>query len=339
MKPKGEGKMKKAIAMFSAALLAAAAGAGVRSWDLWRDTSGHVINAHGGGVMRDGGEYWWYGEHKVYGKAGNAAWVGVHAYSSKNLVDWEDRGIALAVSQDPESEIVAGCIIERPKVVRNAKTGNYVMFFHLELKGKGYSAAKTGIALANRPEGPFVLVRTLRPNGAMSRDMTVFVDDDGKAYHFFSSEDNRTMHVDELTEDYLDYTGKSTRIFENDETEAPAVFKHGGLYWLVGSGCSGWSPNTARLYRAKSPTGPWERLGNPCRGRNPNNGMGPELTWGGQSTFVLPVAEKPDAFIAMFDIWRPDNQVDSRYVWMPVRFDADGVPYFEWVPEWDPSEL
>ena len=122
--------------------------------------------------MRDGGEYWWYGEHKVYGKAGNAAWVGVHAYSSKNLVDWEDRGIALAVSQDPESEIVAGCIIERPKVVRNAKTGNYVMFFHLELKGKGYSAAKTGIALANRPEGPFVLVRTLRPNGAMSRDMT-----------------------------------------------------------------------------------------------------------------------------------------------------------------------
>ena len=67
--------------------------------------------------------------------------------------------------------------------------------------------------------------------------------------------------------------------------------------------------------------------------------MGPELTWGGQSTFVLPVAEKPDAFIAMFDIWRPDNQIDSRYVWMPVRFDADGVPYFEWVPEWDPSEL
>ena len=202
MKTKGEGKMKKAIAMFSAALLAAAAGAGVRSWDLWRDTSGHVINAHGGGVMHDGGEYWWYGEHKVYGKAGNAAWVGVHAYSSKNLVDWEDRGIALAVSQDPESEIVAGCIIERPKVVRNAKTGNYVMFFHLELKGKGYSAAKTGIALANRPEGPFVLVRTLRPNGAMSRDMTVFVDDDGKAYHFFSSEDNRTMHVDELTEEH-----------------------------------------------------------------------------------------------------------------------------------------
>ena len=129
--------MNKAIAMFSAAIFAAAAGAGVRSWDLWRDTSGHVINAHGGGVMHYDGTYWWYGEHKVYGEAGNAAWVGVHAYSSKNLVDWEDRGIALKVSQDPESEIVAGCIIERPKVVRNAKTGNDVMFFHLELKGKG----------------------------------------------------------------------------------------------------------------------------------------------------------------------------------------------------------
>lgn len=104
----------------------------------------------------------------------------MHAYRSTDLVNWDDRGIALKVSSDPTSEIGPGCIIERPKVIRNAKTGNYVMYFHLELKGQGYSAAKTGIALANRPEGPFVLVQTLRPNGAMSRDMTLFVDDDGK---------------------------------------------------------------------------------------------------------------------------------------------------------------
>ena len=312
--------------------------AGIKSWELWRDTAGHVINAHGGGVMHDGEAYWWYGEHKVYGSAGNAAWVGVHAYRSTDLVNWDDRGIALKVSSDPTSEIGPGCIIERPKVIRNAKTGNYVMYFHLELKGQGYSAAKTGIALANRPEGPFVLVKTLRPNGAMSRDMTLFVDDDGKAYHVFSSEDNRTTHIDELTGDYLGYTGKSVRVFENDETEAPALFKMGGTYWLIGSGCSGWSPNTARLYRAKSVLGPWERLGNPCRGRNPNNGMGPELTWGGQSTCVFPIVGQKDALVAMFDIWRPDNQLDSRYIWTPVKVDEKGVPYLEWNSDWLPQD-
>ena len=329
--------MKTALAVLLLAVIGAVRADGIRSWDLWRDTSGHVINAHGGGVLYDNGSYWWYGEHKVYGQAGNVAHVGVHVYESKDLLTWEDRGIALKVSDDPASPIVDGCIIERPKVLKNPKTGNYVMFFHLELKGKGYSAAQTGIAIANRPNGPFVLVRALRPNGAMSRDMTVFVDDDGKAYHFFSSEDNKTMHVDELTDDYLNYTGKSTRICIDDETEAPAVFKHGGKYWLIGSVCSGWTPNTARLYRADAITGPWERLGNPCRGRNPHNGQGPGTTWGGQSTFVLPVAGKPDSFVAMFDVWRPDNQIDSRYLWQPVSFEADGTPYIEWNTEWKPE--
>ena len=34
----------------------------------------------------------------------------------------------------------------------------------------------------------------------MSRDMTLFVDDDGKGYHIYSSEDNLTLHIAELTE-------------------------------------------------------------------------------------------------------------------------------------------
>ena len=53
----------------------------IRPGALWYDTSGHVINAHGCGVLFDRGVYWWYGEHKVYGRAGNKAHVGVHVYS------------------------------------------------------------------------------------------------------------------------------------------------------------------------------------------------------------------------------------------------------------------
>ena len=31
----------------------------------------------------------------------------------------------------------------------------------------------------------------------------------------------------------------------------------------------------------------------------------------------------------MFDIWRPDNQVDSRLVWLPVVF-GDGEITIRW---------
>ena len=39
------------------------------------------------------------------------------------------------------------------------------------------------------------------------RDMTIFVDDDGKAYHIYSSEENSTTHSAELTPDYTEHTG------------------------------------------------------------------------------------------------------------------------------------
>jgi hypothetical protein len=80
--------------------------------------------------------------------------VGISCYSSKDLYHWKNEGIALKVSQDPASEIVAGSIIERPKVLYNKKTKTYVMWFHLELKGQGYSAARAGVAVSKQVTGP-----------------------------------------------------------------------------------------------------------------------------------------------------------------------------------------
>ncbi len=361
----------------------------IRSGALWYDTAGHVINAHGGGVLFDEGVYWWYGEHKVYGRAGNKAHVGVHAYSSSDLINWKDRGIVLAVSENPQSDITDGCVIERPKVLRSRKTGQYVMYFHLELKGQKYDAARTGLAVAEKPDGHFRFLRSFRPTagtwplnvkasdktpeamraaqelgwesslgpgaggpiekvrsrvpylahmggGQMSRDMTLFMDDDGKAYHIFASEYNSTIHIAELTDDLLGYTGRWVRMAEMEWTEAPALVKMNGWYFLIGSGCTGWKPNTARSYRARHLFGPWERLGNPCRGIRPETGLGPELTWGGQSTFFLPIAGRPREVIAMFDIWHPANHEESRYVWLPITFE-NGRFWIDWQSSWTPS--
>jgi hypothetical protein len=123
--------------------------------EIWKDNNGVPINSHGGGILYHNKTYFWYGQHMIEGESGNAAQVGVHVYSSKNLYDWKDIGIALKVSEDNENpDIAKGCILERPKVIFNKKNGKFVMWFHLELNGHGYNSARTGVAVSDNPEGP-----------------------------------------------------------------------------------------------------------------------------------------------------------------------------------------
>jgi hypothetical protein len=349
--------------------------------ELWPDNNHVHINAHGGGVLFHGGVYYWFGEHKIEGKAGNTAQVGVHVYSSDDLYNWKDAGIALAVSDDPNSPITRGCILERPKVIFNRKTGKFAMWFHLEPKDNGYAGALSGVAVADKVTGPYQFLRSFRPNagvwpkdvpaeakhplsadeqalvdsmelpggpvpyypkhllfrrdfvgGQMARDMTLFVDDDGAAYHFYASEANGTLHISRLTDDYLQPAGEYVRIFPGRFHEAPAVMKWHGRYFLFSSDCSGWAPNTARVSVAENIFGPWEELGNPCFGTNEQTAT----TFNAQSTFILPVQGRADAFIFMADRWNPRNAIAGRYVWLPIEF-KHGVPTISWHDEWDLS--
>ena len=128
------------------------------SGELWKDTDGNVINAHGGGIIFYKGKYYWYGEHRP--SSGFTTQVGVTCYSSADLRNWKYEGVALAVSDEVGSDIEKGCIIERPKVIYNQKTGKFVMWFHLELKGKGYGPARAGVAISDTPVGPYTVSYT-----------------------------------------------------------------------------------------------------------------------------------------------------------------------------------
>lgn len=297
---------------------------------LWPDTSGVPINAHGGGFLYRNGIYYWYGEFKTEGTAGNRANVGISVYSSRDLYHWKNEGIALKVSDDPASDIVKGCVMERPKVLYNEKTHLFVMWFHLELKGQGYKAARVGVATSSSPTGPFTFIRDFRPDGEMSRDMTLFKDDDGAAYLITTSENNQTQHVSRLTGDYLDTTGHYTRILAHHALEGEAIFKANGHYFYIGSHTTGWAPNPAFAAVADKLTGPWKELGNPCQGPNA------DLTFGAQSTYVLPVQGQAGAFIFIADQWRPKNAIDGRYVWLPVDVSGDTFT-ITWRDTWDLS--
>jgi hypothetical protein len=169
--------------------------------------------------------------------------------------------------------------------------------------------------------------------GQMARDQTLFVDPvTGASYHFYASEDNGTLHISRLRDrDWLETSGQYVREQPGRFHEAPAPFYGNGKYWMFSSDCTAWEPNAARLSVADAPLGPWRDLGNPCRG----TALQIETTFESQSTFVLPVVGKPNAFIFMADRWRPENAIDGRYVWLPVQFDPDGTPFIEWLDEWD----
>src|SRR5699024_4224133 len=85
--------------------------AAIRSGEIWPDTDGNHINAHGGGVLYHEGKYYWFGEHKTVGRGGNSTLFGVGCYSSGDLYNWQNEGIVLKVVDDETSEIVKGCVI------------------------------------------------------------------------------------------------------------------------------------------------------------------------------------------------------------------------------------
>ena len=335
----------------------------IRPGEVWPDSDGKPINAHGGGVLFHEGTYYWYGEIKqgeTYLPKANASWggtrvdvVGVSCYSSTDLLHWQNRGVVLPAV--PGGDLDPKMVLERPKVIYNAKTRKFVLWIHSD--SLDYAAARCGVATADKPTGPFIYQGSFRPNvkswpinitedqknnkssklvqdfpvGQMARDMTVFVDDDQKAYLFSASEGNPTLHISELTDDYLQTTGKFTRVFIDRSMEAPAVFKRKGKYYLIASGCTAWEPNAARSAVADSIWGPWTELGNPCVGAKA------EITFQSQGTYVLPVAGKPDSFIFLADRWKKDDLADSRYLWLPIDFDPAGKPVIRWLDQWSPK--
>ncbi len=337
--------------------------------EIWRDTEGNAINAHGGCVLSHEGVYYWYGEAKsgrTFLPDCNKSWggtrvdvTGVSCYSSTNLYEWKNRGLALpAVPGDTEHDLHPSKVVERPKVIYNRATKQFVMWMHIDTAD--YKAARVGVAVSASPTGPFKYLGSVRPNagvwplnvtqqdkkpgasnylardfkaGQMARDLTVFVDDDQKAYLFYSSEENGTMHVSALSDDYLSVGAKYVRAFVGRSMEAPAVFKYAGKYYMIASGCTAWAPNAARMAVAVSVFGPWKELDNPCRGKDS------ELTFNSQSTFVLPNPSWKERFIFMADRWNQWDLPGSRHVWLPLDFEAAEKPVLRWRNAWSIVEI
>jgi hypothetical protein len=359
----------------------------------WNDTSGRTIQAHGGQVVAahddDGRRIWyWYGEDRTNGIPSSP---GVHVYSSYDLYNWSDRGLALramssadqfgsdpyfrslygqyteqqkaAVLRDldtvPSNDGAKAAILERPKVIYNAKDKKWVMWVHAdgpsETSPAQYAKAKAGVAVSDSPFGPFRYIDSYRlhvapadeanqaPNNpGMARDMNLFVDDDGSGYIIYASEENASLFVSKLNEHYTGLSAAPasaikgvdyTRPYVGASREAPAMFKQNGTYYLITSAATGWSPNAAKYATATNILGTWTDHGNPAQGSEAST------TFSSQSTSVIPVDPKKGKFIYMGDRWTPNDLGHSPYVWLPLRFGEAGSLFLENQATWSLADL
>lgn len=304
----------------------------------WKDTRGEDIQAHGGHILFRDGWYYLYGEDRL----GNRY---VSVYRSRDLVSWEFRNHCLTADSPAEPirqrtdlrlrrDDGGKVNIERPKVLYCEKTGQYVMWAHYE-NGTNYLDARACIATCDTPDGDFVYRGSFNPYGYMSRDCTLFRDDDGRAYFLSASRDNADLHVYLLTDDLLNVKRHVNTLFQGEYREAPAVFRRNGKLILLSSYCTGWAPNQGKYAIGDSMDGDFTE---------PEN-FGDETTFDSQPTFVLPLSTGDGTEYLYFgDRWcyNPDRSLilsgdeetrryyaRSTFVVLPIRFDGE-KPFIEY---------
>lgn len=312
----------------------------------WPDSRGVHINAHGFCVLDFGGRHYWYGAHKIEGKTEDEKnEAGVRCYVSDDLMNWQDQGLVLSVfEKDSHRDLADAFILDRPKVIYQASSKTFLLYFKLyPPKSKGGKSGKdyawVGVATSPKPTGPFAYKGYFLGNHDKfgTGDFAIFQDTDGSIHHIAVRKPDKALIQGRLSEDGLKPVG-DYKVMEGVTigTEAPAFFRRNGKVYLLGSGTSGWKPNPARMFVADKLAGPYKELPNPCRGVNPIHQLGPDKTFGGQSTFVYPVAGRKDAWIAMFDINKPEGPIHAGYIWLPIEFEAE-QPVIRWRDSWSLS--
>lgn len=294
-----------------------------RPGEIWPDNRGKHIQAHGGGILKLGDTYYWFGEDRS--RDNEPAKRYVSCYSSKDLANWTFRRQVLAIS-DPEN-FGPDWVLERPKVFYNQKTKTFVMYMHIDARqgGVGYRIARVGVATSATVDGEYKYLRSFRPLGQESRDIGQFVDDDGSAYLIFEDRPNG-FRIARLSEDYL--TVEKEMCLVRARMEGGAIVRYDGLYYVIGSGLTGWKPNPNKYATARTLEGPWSEF---------KDIAPPETnTYGTQSTMLIKVVgTKKTTVIFLGDVWKPETQWDSRYVWMPLEIGEGKL----WLPKPRPWDL
>ena len=346
----------------------------IKPGEVWLDTKGERIQAHGASMFYENGKYYWYGEDKTYTRKKGKLWTwGIKCYSSTDLVNWEDLGhIVEPTPNDKKSIFHPNRRMDRPHIIKNEKTGKYILW--LKYCDKNHFAVLT----ADNLLGPYELVNPLlRPDGRQAGDFDLAVDSETGVAYLYVELDHKEVLVYKLNHDYTDVTDEKAVIYTGLNPpfarEGVTHFERGGKHYILTSGMIGDVPNPSEVAVSDNWMGPFTVLG------DPHVDDSSSASFNSQASCAFKVAGT-GKIIVMADRWVPEyvmtkerydsfvraigqnydkslkasfkdmmNMLKSpmmgsadtsiaNYVWLPVEWDGD-MPQIRWRDSWNLDEI
>jgi beta-xylosidase len=261
-------------------------------------------------VIRVGAKYYLYATTHTRG---------YDVFVSTNLVNWENRGLAF---DDPRRGAWA------PDVFHNRRGDGKFYLYYTDNSTNGppdLLRKQIGVAVADKPEGPFADRRTLAEPAI---DAHLFQDDDGSLYLYYVNLAGGFKIMAQPMSDPITTKGEAKVVIRpteewekrsGDVTEGPFMLKRQGIYYLMYSGTGADSPNYGIGYAtAKSPLGPFEKYaGNPIVHRG-GNVLGP-----GHHCVI----DGPDKrlWLVYHQKWSEEKSFKRFLAIDPLWFDEQGV--------------
>jgi hypothetical protein len=254
---------------------------------VWTDSDGAVIDAHGANILKEGSTFYLVG-------SSYADNFQPRIYTSTDLMNWVNEGVPFPVIN-----------MFRPKIFKG--TSNYYILG--QVSNLAQQLVSTSI-LSGWSEGPSM---SLPPDSWIFTDDGVFVDDDGSTY-FITSAQSNNLQINAISGNGT--IGARQSVIEDGPFEAPSIFKVDGVYYLISSAKTGYTPNPNKVFFSTSLTGPWSE---------PTD-IAPEdtNTYNSQNSAELTIeGSEATTYIFLGDAWVDDGSASSTYMWLPMTVDTD----------------
>ena len=287
----------------------------------WYDQNGNAVNAHGACILEENGKYYLYGEYKT---SDENKYIGFSCYSTEDFWNWKFERMALPRME--AGRLGQNRVGERPKVLKNKKTGKFVMLMHTD--NMKYTDPCVGLAVADAADGEFTFLGELLYQGEPIRlwDMGTFVDEDDRAY-LLTHEGN----IYRLNEEY---TEAEELVAKNIAPggESPAMFQRDGMYYLLVSNKTSWERNDNYYFTAPDIKGPWTYRGLFC----PKG----SLTFNTQCSFVFDYENGKEKIpLYLGDRWSfPRQGSSATLVLLPIEVADGKMEIKEYFSAWNPDK-
>lgn len=305
----------------------------IRPGELWLDTDGKPIQAHGFSVIYDEKTklYYWFGENKEYTHSGGCDYHwGVKLYSSFDLYNWKDCGLMISPTPGDLSIPTHPTYgFERPHILYCEKTKKYVAWIKVM---RGCFDQGMCIMQSDHLEGPYEMINpNYQPLQMDAGDFALHFDKEKQQAYIIFARPHFELICAELTDDFTAVNGKFSTHFSGLRPpytrEAPTFFERNGKKYLFTSGTTGYFPNVSKVCTFKDYHDEYIDLGDPCIDDIYH------ITFNSQITCVLKIPNA-DLWIACADRWMP-------YDWVPSKAE-DTVREFEegfkdYVPDLSPK--